>query len=877
MACVSGLTNGVYSFVDCCGLLQTGVSLGVGVCLDEAYTGTSYGIFIQTGVTCSENCSQGVLSYSFQITGTCDTGLGSVSITPFGGIPTYTIDPVTPLGSGLSAQTGNGPFTFTGLTGGTYVFRLNDSQGLQNNEIFINTIISDCFFANVYDVSGTTCGSNNGYVNITATTSASPYTIIVYKDGDVFDVSTSNFFPVTYSNLPSGVYYSTIFDYGSVTANTENFVIDNSVGVDFGIWKVNTSTCVVDKGKLAVTGLTGTAPYTFLWSNNETTQLITGLTQGSYSVTVTDALGCSTTKTETIGSAQPLGLGLLTSTNPDCFASNGSLTFTLTGGTVPFYYSATTNEVGYTLSDTFTLSNLAAGSYYVKVRDANFCEVVLNGYLNTVNSFSVVGLNVTKSNCSSSNGKIVVTLEGGNNFYTYGISGLTTNSTQGITTQAQTYTFSNLESDTYLLVISGSGTNCSYSQFVDVISTDKFNVLYTATTASCGQSNSELNIEVGTGYTSPLDYILSDGQSIINTSLSAYTFTDLEPGDYTLQVTDADNCTITKNIQIASTGNLIAMVQTKDCTGVDDGTATVIINDGEPTFNYEWFGVNGNPTGSTVTGLSGGTYSVRVTDSNGCSQEMNFQILCGNKNVLQYQVIPLCNPTFNSSSQTVSQKRDFVKMINEGFVDLTSGYTNCVMTAATFTCEIDLGGTAYTQTFYTSTGLNDVPQDSLWQSTIENILSSIPEVGGYTIDLINNEFKIISDCDGDQDALAGKSVSLNLTIDYDINCESSANTMCFNFSSDTTGYTYTATPQGVNNNRPYYIIEEEDLTGYVYWDDVYNVWVFSETLGGDIDDCFSKLDNFYNPNPTSNGTYLWDDGPLSSTYKMNSSTDGTCP
>lgn len=880
MACVSGLTNGVYSYVDCCGLLQTGVSLGQGICLDEAYTGSSFGVYIATGITCTQNCNQGAISYSFQVTGVCDSGSGSVVITPFGGVPSYTIDPVTPLGSGLSAQTGNGPFTYTGLTGGTYVFRLNDSLGLQNNEIYLNTIISNCFEANVYNVSGSTCGSNNGYVNITASTSASPYTVILYKDGGVYDVTSSQTFPIIYNNLQSGIYYATVFDYGSVTANTENFVIGESVGVDFGFWKVNTSTCVVDKGKLAVTGITGTAPYTFLWNTNETTQIITGLTQGVYSVTVTDALGCSTTKSETIGQAQPLGLGFLTAINPDCFTSNGSLTFTLTGGTVPFYYSASTNEVGYTLSDTFTISNLAGGNYQVSVRDANFCEVILNGTLNTVNGFNVVSLNVTQSDCSASNGKIVVTLEGANNFYTYGISGLTTNSTQGTTTQAQTYTFSNLENDTYLLVISGSGTNCSYSELVTINSVDKFDVNFTATTTSCGNNNGSIYFEVGSGYTSPLDFTLSDGQSLIDVTFTSYTFNNLAAGTYTLSVTDGDNCKINKTIDVEIVGDLVAMVVTQDCTGVDDGEASVVINDGEPTFTYQWSeNVPGNPTGSTVNGLSGGSYSVLVTDSNGCNQVYDFKILCGNKNILQYELIPICESYFspNAPVTTSGQKRDFVKMLNEGYIDLTSGYTNCIMTGATFTCEINVGGTAYTQNFYTSSGLGDVPQDSLWQSTIENILSSISEVGSYSIDLINNEFVVKSNCDGDQDPLAGKSISLNLSIDYDINCESSASTMCFNFSSSTTGYTYTATPQGVNNNRPYYMINQGSLTAYVYWNDVYNVWVFSETLGGGIDGSFSTIDNFYNPNPISNGTYIWVDGSQSGTYKMNSSSVGYCP
>lgn len=875
MACVSGLTNGVYSYVDCCGLLQTGVSLGQSICLDESFTGTSFGVYIATGQTCTQDCNQGTLSYSFQVSGVCDTGLGTVEIAAFGGIPGYTMDPVTPLGSGLSAQTGNGSFTFTGLTGGTYVFRLNDSQGLQNNELYINTIISNCFVANVYNVSGSTCGVSNGYVNITATTSASPYTVIVYKDGGVFDVSTSPTFPVTYSNLSYGVYYATVFDYGSVTANTENFVINESVGVDFGFWKVNTSNCVIDKGKLAVTGLTGTGPYTFLWSNNETDQLITGLTQGTYSVTVTDSLGCSTTKSEVIGAADPIGLGFLDANNPSCFSNDGSLTFTLTGGTVPFYYSASTYEVGYTLSDTFTISNLAGGAYQVFVRDANFCNVMLNGTLNSVNGFNVVDIATTQSSCNQTSGKIKIDIEGANNYYTYAISGLTTNNTNGVTTQSQTHTFTDLSNDTYLLVISGAGTNCSYSEFITISSVEKFQVNYTATTASCALNNGTISIEVGTGYTGVLDYVLSDGQSIIDTPSTAYTFSNLVSGQYTLSVTDNENCTVTKDFEITTTGELAFIVNAVDCTGTNDGSASVIVNKGNPTFNYEWSdNVPGNPTGSTVTGLSGGTYTVVVIDSNGCSNKQTFDILCGNSNIVSYQIVNLCVNEFNTSS---GNKRGFSEMLNEGFLDLSNKYTNCVLSSATFNCNIDINGSAYTQSFYTTTNFSNVPSDALWQTTIESILSSISEIGSYNVNLVNNTLQINSNCDGDSDPLGGKPITIELEIDYTLNCESSGNTMCFSYSSDTMGYKFEGVPIGINNNRPYYFIDDSGFTAYVYWNDVYNVWVFSQHLNDNIENAYSILDNFYNASPESDMTYLWEDGGQSGSYKMGDSAIGSCP
>lgn len=110
-------------------------------------------------------------------------------------------------------------------------------------------------------------------------------------------------------------------------------------------------------------------------------------------------------------------------------------------------------------------------------------------------------------------------------------------------------------------------------------------------------------------------------------------------------------------------------------------------------------------------------------------------------------------------------------MLNEGFIDLTSGYTNCTFNSAEFICGVNINGSAFTQSFYTATTLNDIPQDTLWQSTIENILSGIVDISNYTIDVFNNQLQIQSNCSGDYDPLSDADFSLELEIIYDIECE----------------------------------------------------------------------------------------------------------
>jgi hypothetical protein len=131
----------------------------------------------------------------------------------------------------------------------------------------------------------------------------------------------------------------------------------------------------------------------------------------------------------------------------------------------------------------------------------------------------------------------------------------------------------------------------------------------------------------------------------------------------------------------------------------------------------------------------------------------------------------LCKDTFITTS---GNQRGLSEMLNEGFIDITSGYTDCVFNSAELTCNLTISGSsftsAFTETFYTATTLNDVPQDTVWQSTIDGILSGITEIGSYEINLLDNTLTITSKCSGDSDPLSDADFSLGLSIVYDVVC-----------------------------------------------------------------------------------------------------------
>ncbi len=667
MACITGFTSGgYYNYTDCCGLIQTGFANNVNpVCVDIAFSGSAIGLILDPLSTCTDDCSQGPLDYSFTVTGICDSVLGTVTFSQSGGVPPYTIEPVAPAGNGLSGQTSSSQMTFTGLTGGTYVFRLNDSLGSENNERTINVLVSDCFTANIFDTTGTICGEDNGSFYVSATSINAPYNILIYSGvSDYVRTETVQFLPYQITNLPPSTYHVLVYDYGLATARTENVLITGSTNINYGLWVVNAGTCVIDTGKIAVTGITGTGPYTYSWTGpdgnqlSQTTQLVTGLTTGSYSVTVTDFYGCSVTQSTIVGIAQPLGLLSITPTAPDCFVSNGSLEITITGGTQPYFYSANTGQVGYTLSDTFTVNNLPAGSYTFFIRDANYCPLFVTTSLETVSGFNVIGNNITNSTCNQNSGSITTTISGLIGFYQYTLSGLTTNQTYNFYTQSQNVTFSDLPNDTYQLTISGESAGCGYSELLTVNSVEKFTVDVIPTGSTCGLSNGAFTVNVGTGYTNwqtggELDYFLTGTPPIINTTLSSVTFTNLTPGFYTLQVRDEDDCVVSETFNITTTAQLDSAVFSNNCIFGNDGSASVSIFDGSPPFTYNWSNnVPLSQTGSTVTGLTGGSYSVTITDALGCTNDYNFVIDCTFTQVTGFSRYNICSNNFVTTTGT---------------------------------------------------------------------------------------------------------------------------------------------------------------------------------------------------------------------------------
>ena len=365
--------------------------------------------------------------------------------------------------------------------------------------------------------------------------------------------------------------------------------------------------------------------------------------------------------------------------------------------------------------------------------------------------------------------------------YNYTLSG-SSGSVQTANNGGTSTTFSNLSSDDYTITID-NGSGCVFTGTTSVNNVDKFTIGTTISGTTCGANNGEVLIDLSSGTTgtvavTPVSYNLEGPlPSTSNTTLGNGNFQNLESGTYQLTVTDAQGCSQLDTIFIPSSSVVdFTLIGTNPFTG-NDGQIETLITNGVPPFTLVWSGDVMGQTGTTITGLTSGDYQLTVIDSEGCFRTRNIT-LAGSVIVSSYQSYVVSTETFTNTNST--GKRGILQMYNEGFYDLTTGDTNCVITAATFTAQVTVGSETKEELFYTSTGLTDFPSNFLWGETIKGLLEQFVGIGIVTIDFIENRITITNDCDEIEknctietyNLLNDEKIIVNLIINYNIACVS---------------------------------------------------------------------------------------------------------
>jgi hypothetical protein len=665
-------------------------------------------------------------------------------------------------------------YEINGLSVGSYSVLITDSCNNPSSQKYpINITISSATCVTI-DVEDTICGLENGSLTATTSTYYGQGFFNVYKDNVYYTGFTGSSNPVIFSDLGDGVYYVISDNGGGCTGRSENCIIMSSSTLEYGLYVVNNGNCTgrlnVGTGKIYVTGLTGNGPFTYLWNDvsASTTSYLTGLTNGTYSVAVTDSIGCVTTHSAQVDSVPLMGLVSAIQVQPTCYGKDGEITLTISGGSAPYYYLNNNNgDVQITFNQSVTFTDLSAGVYSFTITDAGLCTYKTSVTLLTPTIFNVLRVDSKNATCQSSNGSISMTLNGGTPPYSYKLITSQSFSLQNITSVSKTFTFSNLSADTYTLIINDSTNLCVYQQFVTIAGNAEFTITSSATQPLCGNNNGSVTVTKSPGGTAPFIYSLNDIYFSPQTLSSAYTFNNLTSGFYNVRVIDTTGCTQTTGVNLVNSISLDFFLSKTDVNVSNDGTINVYVTSGNPPFSLNWSNNVNGQSGLTLNSLSAGTYSVTIVDSSGCSKTSQVELL-GRNIVGDFQVFNICNGIL--SDKGIPQTQGIRQMLSEGFLNLTSGNSGCILNAGKMTAIVNIGGTIVSNEFYTSTSLSDIPSDTLWVTTITNLIKSIYGVGDVTISIPQNTIKITSNCNLPANVLSDALVSVDLKIDYDIKC-----------------------------------------------------------------------------------------------------------
>jgi hypothetical protein len=434
----------------------------------------------------------------------CPATMGMLSASTASGTPGPFTYNWTEMGSGLSYVGNN-----ISAPVGTYSLIVTDQITGCNVQLSDTaTTIAQQSNINV-TYTNTSANCTNGTASVTATGGTPPYSYLWNTGANTTSIN----------GLIQGVYTATVTDaQGCVNNYNWGTYVYQSVSVSYSN-TVTHATCLQNNGGAMAFGTGGMPPYSYLWSNGQTTQSISGVAGGAiYNLMVTDANGCFYNSGFYIGVTTPINVTYST-TPSSCTAPTGSAGLTINGGTAP--YSIVWNTYPAT-STGVSVSNLPAGQYGFTVTDAVGCVRTGIAVIPSASTLNA-NLNVTAVICPATIGSVLSNVYGTNAPFTYSWSNGSTASQ-----------LNNVTLGYYTCVITDA-VGCSLTRNANLHSTSPITVGLTTTPATCKYTADGSILAIANGGSSPYTYNWSNGQT-------GATASGLVEGDYWVSVTDANGC-----------------------------------------------------------------------------------------------------------------------------------------------------------------------------------------------------------------------------------------------------------------------------------------------------------------------------------------------
>ncbi len=466
----------------------------------------------------------------------------------------------------------------TGLEAGNYTVQVTDANGcVASNAVSIlppaQPQASISGFQNP-----SACAGDDGEATVAVTGGTAPYNYL-WSNGQMSATTTG---------LTAGDYSVVATDAAGCTAMA-SVSITSPPMFESEITNIQNAICNgINDGAATVSASGGTPPYSYMWDTGETTPTASGLNPGQHHVVVMDARGCVAESDLEITAAVMITTTVTLESSNSCFGDeDGAVLVTPANGMAPYVYLWSNG------ADTPEVTNLAAGSYFVSITDANGCMAEA-GAIITQPPLLLLSVNGANALCGNSTGSATAEVSGGTPPYSYLWSnGQTTATAQNLTPGIHSVTVQDAK-------------HCTSAGSINITAPEPLEgSIADLQAASCVDVANGSATVLATGGTAPYNYLWSDGQD-------SATAVGLFPGNYSVLIRDANNCTVGVQITIASENPAL------DATIMLDGTTFFAL---QGNAQYQWIDCSNNLPVAGATSQSfipeiSGSYAViiRVDD-----------------------------------------------------------------------------------------------------------------------------------------------------------------------------------------------------------------------------------------------------------------------
>lgn len=509
---------------------------------------------------------------------------GEATVKVSGGTPDYTY------------QWSNGARTkqSQNLTAGVYDVKVTDSKGIVKTESMTINEPQEELKLKV-DVKHISCyGKTDGKLTAQISGGTTPY----------YTVWSNDFEGTELVNAHSGIYGVIVKDAGRCFIWDSVEVIAPNIPFSLNPIIINSPCKGENKGMLIANAKGGNEPYTVNFNNQPAQDTISNIGAGIYNLSAVDKYGCTLNREVTIREPETELFAQATIKNIDCKGMNsGSINLKISGGS-PSYFVKWNNESRETY-----LRNLSPGNYSVEIKDSKGC--LLNQYYQIDEPAENLGITIETQNVSCKNGEngsAVINVKGGTAPYNIVWSDKD-NSLNRI----------NLKAGFYNVKINDKN-NCLITETVVISQPDNILTATSLKTDCNCYADQTGKIEISAqGGTLPYTYF-------INNTKTTPAINDLSAGVYKIKCVDANNCEYETSTEISQPVQpLKATVETQKtlCNGAENGQAIVEATGGTPDYEYQFS--DGEQT-REHNNMKAGNYSVKVSDSKGCSYIESFVI-----------------------------------------------------------------------------------------------------------------------------------------------------------------------------------------------------------------------------------------------------------